>query len=138
MGPRFPAWLRWQTGIRNLDISNTRINDVLPHWFWVLVSNASSLDLSRNELSGGLPANLELPFIEEMDLSRNSFTGKLPANIITSPLKNLLLYNNNFTGPIPEYVCHILRNKPVKQSTNRGFSTMFRKHFFIANGRLKK
>ncbi|KAG2589863.1 hypothetical protein PVAP13_5NG298500 [Panicum virgatum] len=105
MGPQFPAWLRWQTGIRILDISNTRINDVLPHWkFWVVVSIASSLDLSRNQHSGGLPANLELPFIEEMDLSRNSFTGKLRANIITSPLKNLLLYNNNFTGPIPEYL----------------------------------
>ncbi|PAN29860.1 hypothetical protein PAHAL_5G255000 [Panicum hallii] len=106
MGPRFPAWLRCQTGIRNLDISSTRINDVLPHWFWVVVSNAFSLDLSRNQLSGDLPANLELPFIREMDLSRNSLTGKLPANLTAPYLMNLLLYNNNFTGAIPTYVCY--------------------------------
>ncbi|KAG2598905.1 hypothetical protein PVAP13_5KG386163 [Panicum virgatum] len=106
MGPRFPARLRWQTGIRNLDISNTRINDVLPHWFWVVVSNASSLDLSRNQLSGGLPAKLDLPFIIEMDLSRNSVTGKLPANFTAPYLMSLLLYSNNFTGAIPTYVCH--------------------------------
>jgi Leucine-rich repeat (LRR) protein len=39
MGPQFPAWLRWQTGINYLDISNTKINDVLPHWFWVAFPN---------------------------------------------------------------------------------------------------
>jgi hypothetical protein len=30
-------------GIQELDISNTKINDVLPHWFWVAFSNASIL-----------------------------------------------------------------------------------------------
>jgi hypothetical protein len=33
MGPRFPAWLKWQVDMRQLDISNNRINDVLPPWF---------------------------------------------------------------------------------------------------------
>ncbi|OQU87126.1 probable leucine-rich repeat receptor-like protein kinase At5g63930 [Sorghum bicolor] len=106
MGPQFPAWLRWQTGIRALDISNARINDVLPLWFWVVFSNASSLYLSRNQLSGGLPAKLELPFLEEMDISRNSLSGQLPANLTAPGLMSLLFYNNNFTGAIPTYVCH--------------------------------
>jgi Leucine-rich repeat (LRR) protein len=51
IGPQFPTWLRWQTGIRDLDISDARINDVLPHWFWVAYANVSSLDLSRNNLT---------------------------------------------------------------------------------------
>jgi len=106
MGPQFPAWLRWQTGIRALDISNARINDVLPLWFWVVFSNASSLYLSRNQLSGGLPAKLELPFLEEMDISRNSLSGQLPANLTAPWLRSLFFYNNNFTGAIPTYVCH--------------------------------
>jgi hypothetical protein len=69
MGPWFPRWLRWQTSLAYLNISDESINDVLPQWFWVVSSNAHFLDLSRNGLSGNLPARLELPFIEEMDLS---------------------------------------------------------------------
>jgi Leucine-rich repeat (LRR) protein len=106
MGPQFPVWLRWETGIRRLDISNTRINDVLPHWFWVVSVNLSSLDLSINQLSGVLPLKLELPFIEEMDLSRNSLSGQLPTNLTVPFLGNLLLYDNNFTGTIPSYICY--------------------------------
>jgi len=138
MGPRFPAWMRWQTGIRNLDISNTRINDVLPHWFWVVVSNASSLDLSRNQLSGGLPAKLELPFIIEMDLSRNSFTGKLPANFTAPYLMSLLLYSNNFTGAIPTYVCHNFFEINLSNNQLTGDSPQCEGNFSFANGRLEK
>jgi Leucine-rich repeat (LRR) protein len=108
MGPQFPAWLRWQTGIRALDISNARINDVLPLWFWVVFSNASSLYLSRNQLSGGLPEKLELPYLEEMDLSRNSLSGQLPASLTAPYLKSLLFYSNKFTGAIPAYIYVII------------------------------
>jgi Leucine-rich repeat (LRR) protein len=106
MGPQFPAWLRWQTGIQELDISNTRINDVLPHWFWAVFPNASRLDLSGNKLSGPLPPKLELPFLQNMDLSGNSLSGQLPANLTAPYLGSLVLHNNHFTGTIPQYVCH--------------------------------
>ncbi|GJN25248.1 hypothetical protein PR202_gb13049 [Eleusine coracana subsp. coracana] len=105
MGPQFPSWLRWQTGTFTLDISNTSIYDVLPHWFWVAFSNTYILDLSINQLSGALPEKLELPFIEVMDLSRNYLSGQLPANLTAPNLGNLLLHNNRFTGTIPGYVC---------------------------------
>ncbi|CAL4948883.1 unnamed protein product [Urochloa decumbens] len=108
MGPQFPAWLKWQTGIREFDISNTKIHDVFPPWFWLVFANASSLDLSRNQLIGTLPAKLELPFIQVMDLSRNSLSGQLPAKLTAPYLTNLLLYNNYFTGTIPAYVCYVL------------------------------
>ncbi|RCV26072.1 hypothetical protein SETIT_5G216100v2 [Setaria italica] len=106
MGPQFPAWLRYQTGISNLNISNTRINDVLPQWFWVVFSNASILNLSKNQLSGALPATLELPLIREMDLSGNSLLGQLPVNLTAPGLRKLRLYNNHFTGAIPPYMCN--------------------------------
>ncbi|WVZ69841.1 hypothetical protein U9M48_018567 [Paspalum notatum var. saurae] len=106
MGPRFPTWLRWQIGIQYLDISNASIIDILPHWFWTAFPNASWLDLSRNQLSGGLPTKLELPLlIQNMDLSRNSLSGQLPANLTAPHLGSLDLYNNHFTGTIPPYVC---------------------------------
>ncbi|CAL4955654.1 unnamed protein product [Urochloa decumbens] len=106
MGPQFPAWLRWQTGIQELDISNTSINDVLPHWFWVAFRNASRLDLSGNKLSGALPPKLELPLLQTMDLSGNSLSGQLPVNLTAPYLGNLVLHNNHFIGTIPQYVCH--------------------------------
>ncbi|TKW15224.1 hypothetical protein SEVIR_5G222700v4 [Setaria viridis] len=108
MGPSFPAWLKWQAGIQELHSPNTRINDVFPHWFWAVLSSASNLDLSRNQLIGALPANLELPFIAVMDLSRNSLSGQLPVNLTAPCLRNLLLYNNYLTGTIPAYVCYVL------------------------------
>ncbi|KAL6614973.1 hypothetical protein ACP70R_037243 [Stipagrostis hirtigluma subsp. patula] len=106
MGDRFPTWLKWQIGLTKLDISNTGIDDVLPHWFWTTFNNTVSLDLSRNQLRGTLPATLELPSITDMDLSRNSLSGQLPANITVPFLKKLLFYNNHFTGTIPDYVCN--------------------------------
>lgn len=106
MGPQFPTWLRWQTGIQELNISNTRINDVLPYWFWVAFPNASRLDLSGNKLSGSLPPKLELPLLQIMYLSGNSLSGQLPANLTAPYLGNLVLHNNHFTGTIPEYVCN--------------------------------
>ncbi|CAL4955658.1 unnamed protein product [Urochloa decumbens] len=106
MGPLFPAWLWHQTGIHKLNISNTRISDVLPHWFWVVISNASILDLSKNQLSGALPETLELTLMREMDLSGNSLTGQLPVNLTAPCLRKFRLYNNHFTGTIPAYICY--------------------------------
>ncbi|KAL6882048.1 hypothetical protein ACP4OV_011520 [Aristida adscensionis] len=105
MGPRFPAWLKWQADVSELDISNTSIDDVLPHWFWATFANAYRLDLSRNQLSGSLPANLELS-VFEMDLSGNLLSGQLPANLTVPHLSRLLLHNNHFTGTIPAYFCN--------------------------------
>ncbi|WVZ69828.1 LOW QUALITY PROTEIN: hypothetical protein U9M48_018555 [Paspalum notatum var. saurae] len=110
MGPMFLVWLRWQTGINVFNISNTRINDVLPDWVWAVFPNVSMLDLSRNQLTGVLPATLELPFIETMDLSRNLLSGQLPENFAAPNLLSLNLYNNRFIGTIPSYMCQDLRN----------------------------
>ncbi|TVT97106.1 hypothetical protein EJB05_57663, partial [Eragrostis curvula] len=119
MGPRFPAWLRWQTGINILDISNANINDVLPHWFWAVSSNTSSLYLSRNQLSGDLPTSLQLPFILEMDLSGNTLSGNLPSNLIAPGLKYLLVHNNHFTGTIPLYLFQMPNLMEINLSNNQ-------------------
>ncbi|CAD6268760.1 unnamed protein product [Miscanthus lutarioriparius] len=109
IGPQFPSWLKWQAGIRELDISNTKINDVLPHWFWVAFPNASRLNLSGNKLSGTLPPKWKLPPLDMLDLSGNSLSGKLPANLRAPYVFRMDLSNNHFTGTIPApYVCNVL------------------------------
>ncbi|CAL4948893.1 unnamed protein product [Urochloa decumbens] len=134
MGPQFPTWLRWQTGIQELDISNTSINDVLPHWFWVAFPNASRLDLSGNKLSGALPPKLELPLLQIMDLSGNSLSGQLPVNLTapylgvfpqcqrntsSSSLSMLDLRNNNLSGEFPSFLQYAARLSFLDLSYNK-------------------
>ncbi|KAG6489851.1 hypothetical protein ZIOFF_051132 [Zingiber officinale] len=134
VGPRFPQWLRSQNSMYELSLSNTSINDILPHWFW----NSSSstfwvIDLSHNKLRGTLPSSLESmsrlqililsynkleglvphwpPQIMTLDLSFNDFSGPIPSKISQQigsnfiPSYNLILSNNHINGSIPSFIC---------------------------------
>uniref|UniRef100_A0A0E0MGC6 non-specific serine/threonine protein kinase n=1 Tax=Oryza punctata TaxID=4537 RepID=A0A0E0MGC6_ORYPU len=125
IGPLFPSWLQWQMDLSCLDISNTGINDRLPDWLNTAFPKMAVLDISKNSIFGGLPANLETMSIQELYLSSNQLTGhipKLPRNItildisinslsgplqkIQSPkLLSLILFSNHITGKIPESIC---------------------------------
>uniref|UniRef100_K3Y4Z6 Uncharacterized protein n=1 Tax=Setaria italica TaxID=4555 RepID=K3Y4Z6_SETIT len=126
LGPAFPSWIRWQRNIHVLDISNATIYDNVPDWLWVVVSTASILDMSKNLLSGTLPASLEMLAAQMIDLSSNRFAGpvpRFPRNILyldlsrnnlsgTLPdfgammkLQTFALYNNSISGSIPFSLC---------------------------------
>jgi hypothetical protein len=65
----------------------------------------TSLDLSNNNLSGALPAdiNQQLPYITALDLSNNNFSGEIPRSVRNMTyLSSLNLEHNRFTGRIPE------------------------------------
>jgi Leucine-rich repeat (LRR) protein len=55
IGPLFPSWLKLQVNLRELVISNSSINDRLPYWFSYTFSKVTFLDISANQISGGLP-----------------------------------------------------------------------------------
>ncbi|KAK1260233.1 hypothetical protein QJS04_geneDACA001957 [Acorus gramineus] len=98
LGPDFPAWLRSQTKLSFLDISNAEISDTVPNWFWNL-SSATFLNLSHNQMGGKLPQNaFELGSLSTVDLRYNQFVGPLPR--LPSAVEDLLLSNNSFSGPI--------------------------------------
>ncbi|CAO2176075.1 unnamed protein product [Urochloa humidicola] len=128
MGPVFPAWLQWQLQITKLDISSTRLMDKIPAWFWHTFSQTIYIDISDNQLSGGLPANLVyMAFVElnissnlltgsiptlprdisVLDMSRNSFSGTLPSKFQGLDLQTLLVYSNQIGGSIPESFCKL-------------------------------
>jgi len=129
MGPLFPAWLRFQTNIDNLDISNTSIFDRLPDWFATTFSNATELYISNNGIDGTLPKKLknmtslrilyldsnkltgqifELPTnLYSLDISRNYLSGPLPQNFGAPNLMHLSLFSNHITGHIPQYICKL-------------------------------
>ncbi|KAJ6868240.1 LRR receptor-like serine/threonine-protein kinase FLS2 isoform X2 [Populus alba x Populus x berolinensis] len=99
LGPRFPQWLRNQNNFENLDISNTRISDTIPNWFWNLLNSLGYLNLSHNKMSGILPDfSSKYSKLLDIDLSFNQFEGPLPL-FSSDTTSTLFLSNNKFSGP---------------------------------------
>ncbi|KAB2621917.1 receptor-like protein 12 [Pyrus ussuriensis x Pyrus communis] len=120
----FPVFLRNQTYLRNLDLSENQIQGQLPNWIWKLdslryldVSNnaleslegpfinstspVSTLDLHSNQLKG--PISFVPPNIDYLDYSDNHFSSSIPLSICNaSGLIVLDLSNNSLSGEIPQ------------------------------------
>ncbi|KAK2991189.1 hypothetical protein RJ640_002303, partial [Escallonia rubra] len=90
---KFPNWLQAQQRLNHLDLSSTRISDIVPTWFCNLSSQFSYLNLSHNQLHGVIPS---IPKAKRSYLNNNRFSGslpRLPPNVV-----ELDLSNNWFTG----------------------------------------
>jgi len=126
LGPQVPKWLRWQKNIYELEMSDASLVGRIPDWFWTTFSNAWSLDLSYNQISGELPPSLEIMSVEQLflqsnhligsipqlprsiellDISKNSLSGHLPSNFGAPYLHVVVLFSNCITGIIPYSIC---------------------------------
>ncbi|OAY29741.2 hypothetical protein MANES_15G164401v8 [Manihot esculenta] len=103
LGPSFPAWLRSQQHITDLDISNCNISGTIPNWFWDMSGELASLNVSFNHLEGHLP-NLLNVSRATVDFSHNNFQGPIPL----ADLSFLELSNNQFSGPIPSNIGQVM------------------------------
>ncbi|XP_023742060.1 receptor-like protein EIX2 [Lactuca sativa] len=104
LGPHFPKWIQKLEKLTGLDISNSRISDIVPPEFWDM--QFSYLNLSSNNISG------EIPYLSSsyggstmIDLSSNSFNGPIPH--LPSSLELLNLSRNKFSGGISS-LCQIV------------------------------
>ncbi|PQM33751.1 hypothetical protein Pyn_21787 [Prunus yedoensis var. nudiflora] len=124
----FPAFLRNQSTLVNLDLSVNQIQGEIPHWLWNLssllqlnlscnslvtlespllnlTSSLSVLDLHSNQLQGQFP--LFPPSASYVDYSKNNFSSGIPPDI--GHFLNFTLFfslsSNNFNGIIPESMC---------------------------------
>jgi EIX receptor 1/2 len=105
LGPAFSQWLQTQKNFSLLDISNARISDTSPNWFWDLSSNINLLNISNNQISGTIPFQYFLTkYIGSyiIDVSYNRFSG--PLLQINSDAFVLNLSNNLFQGTIT-FIC---------------------------------
>jgi len=139
LGPQIPNWLRSQKGITELDISNTGLIGRIPDWFWTTMSNAASLDISLNKISGDLPHNLEFMLLESLalqsnrltgsipllprtmevlDISRNNLNGFVPSNFQAPHLQYAALFSNCIVGTIPTSICQWPELKILDLSNN--------------------
>ncbi|KAH7690670.1 Non-specific serine/threonine protein kinase protein [Dioscorea alata] len=97
---KFPSWIKTQTNLGDLCLSDAEISGEIPSWFWN--SSYVNLNLSHNNLEGHLPTSLEYNSFSNIDLSWNNFEGLIP-NFDPSLLIAIDLSNNLFYGPIPSY-----------------------------------
>ena len=88
------------------DNSNWLSEEPLGTWHGVTTDNSghvTSLDLSRNDLSGQIPGELAgLRLLEDLRLSNNDLTGTIPTTLgALTNLKQLRLQENSLRGSIP-------------------------------------
>ncbi|KAH7690634.1 Leucine-rich repeat protein, partial [Dioscorea alata] len=103
VGPVFPTWIKTQTYLSHLCLSDAGISGNIPAWFGYLSpSSGYVLNLSNINLEGRLPTSLENYTFNHIDLSSNRFEGPLPE---LDPALLLVIYlnNNSFSGSIPSY-----------------------------------
>jgi EIX receptor 1/2 len=99
LGPAFPPWIQTQKNFSWLYISDARISDTIPNWFWDLFFNIKFLDISTNQITGTIPFEWFLARFQgsyAIDLSYNCFDGQLPQ--LNSNSQVLNLSNNLFQG----------------------------------------
>ncbi|XP_058743197.1 receptor-like protein EIX2 isoform X1 [Vicia villosa] len=79
LGPSFPKWLQSQKLLQRIDISNAKISDAVPVWFWTQTKNLNFMNISYNNLFGTIP-NLPIRFSEgcEVFMDSNQFEGSIP------------------------------------------------------------
>ncbi|KRH08742.1 hypothetical protein GLYMA_16G171100v4 [Glycine max] len=96
LGPTFPSWLKTQSSLYMLDISDNGINDSVPDWFWNNLQNMRFLNMSHNYIISAIPnISLKLPNRPPILLNSNQFEGKIPSFLLQA--SELMLSENNFS-----------------------------------------
>ncbi|XP_062120030.1 receptor-like protein EIX2 [Humulus lupulus] len=113
LGPQFPNWLKSQKYLQFLDLSQTGISFAIPNRFWKLSTNFCYLNLSHNQISGGIPdMHFNSKYICMIYLSSNKFEGHLSR--ISSSVTELDLSNNSLSGDTSHHLCGEPNDGPNK------------------------
>ncbi|KAK1256842.1 Receptor-like protein kinase 5 [Acorus gramineus] len=98
-GGTIPPQICELSSLQVLDLADNNLTGPLP----VCIGNFSSLNLSRNHLTGNIPSKIGvMRSMMTLDLSRNELSGQIPPSLSNlSFLNHLNLSFNNLSGRIP-------------------------------------
>ncbi|XP_015950436.2 receptor-like protein 7 isoform X1 [Arachis duranensis] len=138
----FPGFLRYQSGLNELDLSYNQIQGTVPNWIWRLDSlgyldvshnfltnfegplqnltqNLDTIFLQFNQLQGPFPGFLHYAAV--VDYSSNNFSSVIPVDIghYMSNTLYLSLANNSFHGSIPHSLCSASKLQVLDLSHNK-------------------
>ncbi|KAM3729863.1 hypothetical protein ACB098_12G043000 [Castanea mollissima] len=122
LGPDFPKWLSTQDSATYLDISHNGISNTIPLWLLGKAFSPDYLNLSNNKFSGILNNFLCLnlvPSLIFLDLSNNQLSGGLLDCL--GQWQNLIILNlasNNFSGQIPSSMGSLINLRILDLSNN--------------------
>ncbi|CAL8139077.1 unnamed protein product [Prunus armeniaca] len=97
----FPEFLKYQSELRDLYLSDNNIQGRIPKWVWNATRETLlNLDLSSNFLTGfdQNPINLPWQNLYDLDLGTNMLQGSLP--IPPQSIRNYIVRNNHYSGEI--------------------------------------
>ncbi|XP_048317804.2 receptor-like protein EIX2 [Ziziphus jujuba] len=106
VGPKFPTWLKNQSDLTFLVLSNAMISDTIPNWFLNLDLQLDKLDIAFNQLSGRVPNSFIFNKECTVKLTTNRFQGPLP--LWSSNITELYLADNQFSGPIAPNIGEVM------------------------------
>ncbi|TYI44803.1 hypothetical protein ES332_A01G263600v1 [Gossypium tomentosum] len=137
----FPDFLKYQSRLSYLDLSNNQIQGKIPNWIWK-VRSLGYLNLSQNflvefdrslkninstlnvlDLHGNqLQRQIQIlpPYVTYLDYSNNNFSSVLPAQLgdFLQFAYFFSVSGNNFNGSIPKSICSSLYLKVLDMSYN--------------------
>ncbi|KAK1555902.1 hypothetical protein Q3G72_033123 [Acer saccharum] len=114
------CWNQKENRIYSLELASMQLAGQLPEHL-KLCHSLQTLDLSKNSLSGSIPAELctWLPYIVTLDLSSNSLSGPIPHQIVGCKFLNkLILSDNKLSGSIPYELSRLDRLKDFSVAGN--------------------
>ncbi|XP_044505365.1 inactive LRR receptor-like serine/threonine-protein kinase BIR2 [Mangifera indica] len=114
------CWNDRENRILNLELREMKLSGQFPESLKYCQS-MQKLDLSANDLSGTIPAQIctWLPYIVTLDLSNNDLSGSIPPDLGNCTyLNSLILSNNHLSGSIPYELSKLGRLKKFSVADN--------------------
>jgi len=99
--------------LEEISLGGNKLTGFIPSQDYVNLPVLQILDLSDNQLQGGVPTDIGdaslLTNLMKLDLSGNQLTGTIPSNLggTSSPLEHLDVSNNKLSGSIPKMLYSI-------------------------------
>ncbi|CAL5074257.1 unnamed protein product [Urochloa decumbens] len=112
-----PASIGRRAGLLHLDVSSNHFTGVIPD----VATSILTLNLSRNQLGGNLPAGLisNMPQVQTIDLSWNNFTGAIVAGLADCvELTVLDLSHNSLSSDLPSSLGNLQSLENLDVSSN--------------------